>query len=123
MQKLENNNKINRFYVGARMSEMAVYNGTVYLAGQVTADDNLDIAGQTSSVLAQIDALLAEAGTDKSHILMCQIYLANLADFSAMNQIYESWVAPGNAPPRATVQALLANPAWLIEVVITAALK
>ncbi|PRC92292.1 RidA family protein [Solimicrobium silvestre] len=117
------NQEIKRFHVGTRMSEMAVYNRTVYLAGQVTADDSLDIAGQTSSVLAQIDTLLAEAGTDKSHILMCQIYLSDLTHFAAMNQVWEGWVAKGNTPPRATVQAALANPAWLIEVVITAALK
>lgn len=113
--------KIERFHVGARISEMAVHNGTVYLAGQVTTDDSLDIAGQTANVLAQIDALLAEAGSDKSRILMCQIYLSDLADFAAMNQVWDSWVAPGHTPPRATVQAALAKPAWLIEVIVTAA--
>lgn len=115
--------ELKRFHVGKRMSEMAVHNRTVYLAGQVTSDDKLDIAGQTSNVLAQIDALLAEAGTDKSHILMCQIYLSDLANFPTMNQVWESWVVAGHTPPRATVQAALANPAWLIEIVITAALK
>lgn len=115
--------EIKRFHVGARMSEMAVYNRTVYLAGQVTSDESLDIAGQTSDVLAQVDKLLAEAGTDKSHILMCQIYLSDLANFSAMNQVWDSWVVPGHTPPRATVQASLAKPQWLIEIVITAALK
>src|SRR4051812_26118475 len=97
--------KIKRFHVGARMSEMAIYNQTVYLAGQVTSDDSLTIAGQTNNVLTQIDQLLAEAGTDKSHILMCQIYLSDLANFSAMNQVWEAWIVPGNTPPRATVQA------------------
>jgi len=121
MQMHENKQKIERFHVGARMSEMAVHNGTVYLAGQVTTDDNLDIAGQTANVLAQIDTLLAEAGSDKSHILICQIYLSDLANFAAMNQAWDSWVTPGQTPPRATVQAALAKPAWLIEVVITAA--
>jgi len=113
--------EIKRFHVGARMSEMAVYNQTAYLAGQVSSDDSLDIAGQTHNVLSQIDTLLAEAGTDKSRILMCQIYLSDLNNFAAMNQVWEAWVSAGNTPPRATVQATLAKPAWLIEIVITAA--
>lgn len=114
-------NDIQRFQVGARMSEMAVYRGTAYLAGQVSSDGSLNMAEQTSNVLAQIDRLLATAGTDKSKILMCQIYLVDLADFATMNQIWEQWVTPGATPPRATVQAALANPAWRIEVVVTAA--
>ncbi len=117
------NQELKRFHVGARMSEMAVFNRTVYLAGQVSSDDSLDIAGQTQNVLGQIDSLLAEAGTDKAHILMCQIYLSDLANFAAMNTVWESWVMTGQTPPRATVQASLAKPSWLIEMVITAALK
>lgn len=117
------NQEIQRFHVGARISEMAVYNQTVYLAGQVTADDSLDITGQTTSVLEQIDTLLAQAGSDKSRILMCQIFLTDLANFSAMNQVWEKWVVAGQTPPRATVLASLANPKWLIEIVITAAVK
>ena len=117
------NQEIKRFHVGARISEMAVYNRTVYLAGQVTSDESLDISGQTRDVLAQIDKLLAEAGSDKSRILMCQIYLSDLANFPAMNQVWDSWVSAGNTPPRATVQAALAKPEWLIEIVITAALS
>lgn len=123
MQNQGNNQEIKRFHVGANLSEMAVYNRTVYLAGQITTDDSLDIAGQTRNVLTQIDTLLAEAGSDKSHILMCHIYLSDLANFDAMNQVWASWVVPGHTPPRATVQAALAKPAWLIEIVITAALK
>ena len=113
---------VQRFDVGSRLSEMAVHNGTVYLAGQVAADDTQDIAGQTRQVLAAVDALLARAGTDKSKIVMCQIYLADLGDYAAMNVVWEAWVSAGNAPPRATVQAQLAKPAWKIEVVVTAAL-
>ena len=115
------NQELKRFHVGARMSEMAVYNHTAYLAGQVTSDDSLDITGQTGNVLSQIDKLLAQAGTDKSRILMCQIYLSDLSNFAAMNQVWEAWVVAGNTPPRATVQAALAKPEWLIEIVITAA--
>lgn len=113
---------VQRFDVGSRLSEMAVHNGTVWLAGQVAADDTQDIAGQTRQVLAQVDALLARAGTDKSKIVMCQIFLADLADFAAMNAAWDAWVSPGQAPPRATVQARLARPEWKVEIVVTAAL-
>lgn len=113
---------LRRFHVGDRLSEMTIFNGTVYLAGQVAADASGDIRSQTRQVLAAIDRLLAEAGTDNAHILMAQIFLPDLADFAAMNEIWEDWVAPGDAPPRATVQARLAKPEWRIEIVVTAAL-
>jgi enamine deaminase RidA (YjgF/YER057c/UK114 family) len=113
---------LRRFHVGDRLSEMTIHNGTVYLAGQVASDATQDIRGQTRQVLAMIDKLLAEAGTDKAHILMCQIFIADLADFAAMNQVWEDWLAPGDAPPRATIQAKLAKPEWKVELVITAAL-
>ena len=113
---------VQRFDVGARMSEMAVHNGIVWLAGQVAADGTQDVAGQTRQVLAAVDALLARAGTDKTKIVMCQIYLADIADFPAMNGVWDAWVAKGHTPPRATVQARLAKPEWKIEVVVTAAL-
>jgi enamine deaminase RidA (YjgF/YER057c/UK114 family) len=112
---------IQRFEVGPRMSEMAVHNGTVYLAGQVAGDATQDIRGQTRQVLAAVDVLLARAGSDKAKILRAQIYLADLADFAAMNAVWEAWVVPGQTPPRATVQAALARPQWKIEVVVTAA--
>ena len=101
---------------------MPIYNGTVYLAGQVAADASQDIKGQTAQVLAAIDKLLHEAGTDNAHILMCQIFIKDLADFPAMNEVWEDWLAPGDAPPRATVQANLARPEWKVEMVVTAAI-
>jgi enamine deaminase RidA (YjgF/YER057c/UK114 family) len=113
--------EIQRFDVGPRMSELAVCNGVAYLAGQVAADATQDIKGQTQQVLAAIDALLARAGSDKSRILRAQIFLADLADFAAMNTVWEAWVVAGQTPPRATVQAALAKPEWKIEVVVTAA--
>jgi enamine deaminase RidA (YjgF/YER057c/UK114 family) len=113
---------VQRFDVGARMSEMAVHNNTVYLAGQVAPDGTQDIAGQTRQVLAAIDALLARAGTDKSKIVMAQIFIADIAEFPAMNAVWDSWVVPGNTPPRATVQASLAKPEWKVEIVVTAAI-
>jgi enamine deaminase RidA (YjgF/YER057c/UK114 family) len=112
---------VQRFDVGARLSEMAVHGGIVWLAGQVAEDGSQDITGQTRQVLAAVDTLLARAGTDKSRIVMCQIFLADLADFPAMNAVWDAWVVPGHTPPRATVQAQLAKPQWKIEVVVTAA--
>ena len=113
--------EIERFHVGARLSETAVHNGTVYLAGQVPDDATLDIRGQTAEVLGMIDRLLAEAGSDKSRILMTQIFLTDIQDITAMNEVWDAWIPAGNTPPRATVEAKLANPAYKIEVVVTAA--
>jgi enamine deaminase RidA (YjgF/YER057c/UK114 family) len=113
---------VQRFDVGTRLSEMAVHNGVCYLAGQVAADGSQDMAGQTRQVLAAIDALLARAGTDKSKLLMCQIFVKDLADFPAMNAVWEAWLPSGAAPPRATVKADLARPEWRVEMVVTAAL-
>lgn len=112
---------IQRYDAGPRMSEMVVHNGTIYLAGQIADDDDADVAGQTRQVLAAIDALLARAGSDKSKILRAEIFLADLADFGAMNAVWETWVVPGQTPARATVQAALANPKWKVEIVVTAA--
>lgn len=112
---------IKRFNVEKRLSDMAVYNGVAYLAGQIPEDGTLDIEGQTRQVLQIIDGLLAEAGTDKSRILMAQIYIANMAEFPGMNKAWDAWVASGNAPPRATVEARLANPDLKVEIVVTAA--
>ena len=113
---------VQRFDVGVRMSEMAVHNGVCYLAGQVAVEGAPDITGQTREVLANIDALLARAGTDKSRILRAQIFLADMADFPGMNAVWDTWVEPNHTPPRATVQAALAKPEWKIEIVVTAAL-
>lgn len=113
---------LTRFDVASRLSEMAVHGQTVYLAGQVPADAGADIYGQTQQVLAAIDALLARAGSDKSKILMAQIFLADMADFEGMNTVWDAWVPAGNAPPRATVEGALARAGWKVEIVITAAL-
>ncbi len=115
--------EIQRFDVGARLSETSVHNGTVYLAGQVAGDHTQGIEGQTRQVLAAVDALLARAGTDKSAILMAQIFIADIADFAGMNGVWDAWVAAGNAPPRATVQARLARSEWKVEIVVTAAIR
>ena len=111
-----------RIGMATRYSEAAVYNGVVYLAGQVP-EETLEqgIEAQTHEVLEQIDRLLALVLSDKSRILMCQIFIADLADFAGMNRVWDAWVSPGYAPPRATVEARLANPAYRLEMVITAA--
>ena len=74
-------------------------------------------------MLGHIDRLLGEAGSDKSRILMCQIFLADIKDFAGMNAVWNEWVAEGHAPPRATVQAALAKPEWLVEMVVIATQK
>ena len=112
---------IQRHDVGPRLSELAVHNGVAYLAGQVPEDATQGIAGQTRQVLAEVDALLAKAGTDKTRILRAQIYLADISVFAGMNQAWDEWVPAGHAPPRATLQAALARPDWKIEIVVTAA--
>jgi len=113
--------EIKRLNVGKRLSEVAIHNSTVYLAGQIADDTAQDIVEQTREVLGHVDRLLAEAGSDKTCILSCQIYIADMRHFPAMNAVWDDWVAPGHTPPRATVEAALANPACLVEIVIVAA--
>ncbi len=110
-----------RLHVATRYSEAAIYQGVVYLAGQVPEDASADITGQTAQVLGLIDQLLAQAGSDKTRLLMVTIYLADMADYAAMNQVWDAWVVAGHAPPRACVQAALADSRWKIEIVVTAA--
>ncbi len=114
---------IQRFHVGARMSEVAVHNGVVYLAGQVAEDKNADVVQQTKQVLAAIDRLLAQAGSDKSSILQATIFLADISTFAQMNSVWDAWVVPGHTPPRATVEAKLAAPDYKVEIKIIAAVK
>lgn len=114
---------LTRHHVGPRLSEMAVHGDTIYLAGQVPDDPTQDLHGQTAQVLAMVDRLLAEAGSDKSHILMTQIFLTDIGRIGEMNAVWDAWIPAGHTPPRATVQAALANPGYLIEIVVTAAKK
>ena len=112
---------IERLHVGPRMSEVAIHAGVVYLAGQVADDASQDVAGQTRQVLAAIDRLLGEAGSDKTRILQTTIFLRTMDDFAAMNAVWDRWVAPGNTPPRATVESRLARPEYLVEIKLIAA--
>jgi enamine deaminase RidA (YjgF/YER057c/UK114 family) len=113
---------LTRLHTGARMSEAVVCNGMVFLAGQVAEDATQDVSGQARQVLAAIDRLLAEAGTDKTRLVFAQIFLADIADFAAMNAVWDRWIADAGKPARATVQAALAKPQWFIEIVASAAL-
>lgn len=112
---------IRRIECGTRMSEAVIHNGVVYLAGQV-GNPGDSVADQTREVLAQVDRLLAEAGTDKTRILKAQIWLADIADFAEMNAVWDEWVPQGNCPARATGEAKLATPDYKVEVIVTAAL-
>lgn len=115
---------IERRHVGARLSETAVLNGVVYLAGQIPENNpGADIRIQTQEVLGHIDRLLAEVGSSKKSILQCQIFLSDISEIGAMNEVWDAWVVPGHTPPRATVQALLANADYRIEVVVVAAVE
>lgn len=114
-------NDIQRLHVAARYSEAAIFDGVVYLAGMVPECAATDIRSQTADVLRQIEQRLAESGSDKTRILRTQIYLKDIGDIAAMNEVWDAWVVPGSAPPRATVQAALADPVYRIEVVVTAA--
>lgn len=115
---------IERRQAGKRLSQVVIHRaaGTVYLAGQVADNPDADITAQTRQVLAQIERLLVEAGSDKSKLLSVTIFLPDMADFGAMNAVWEPWLAPGCAPARATVQAALAGPAYRVEIQAIAAL-
>jgi enamine deaminase RidA (YjgF/YER057c/UK114 family) len=113
---------IQRQNVGKRLSEIVVHNGTVYLAGEVPDDGTKDITAQTEQVLAKIDKLLQQAGSDKSKLLSALIFLPDMKDFAAMNAVWEKWVVPGQTPARATIEAKLANPTFKVEIMCTAAI-
>ena len=105
------------------MSKIVVHNGTVYTSGQTAADAGSSIEEQTRACLDKVDALLEQAGTNKSHALQATIWVKDIAaDFKGMNGIWNAWVDPSNKPVRATVQADMARPAILVEIQVTAAL-
>lgn len=113
--------QIQRHGTTRRYSDSVVHNGTVYL---VEVPSNLDdeITAQTSNLLASIEKLLAQAGSNKNCLLMVTIYLADMADYDAMNSVWDAWVPAGHAPPRACVQAKLANSEYRVELALTAAI-
>ena len=111
---------ITRIGSGPRMSQAVIHGDTVYLAGQV-GEPGDDVTAQTKTTLAEIDALLAQAGTDKSKILMATIWLADIADFAGMNSVWDAWVDTATPPARATGESRLASPDYKVEVIVIAA--
>lgn len=113
---------IKRLAEEERLSGAVVHGGLVWLAGQVADDATLDAEGQTADVLAQIDALLAQAGTGKRHLLSATVVLADIRDAPAMNRAWDRWLDPAAKPARMTIQAPLVDPAWRVEITGVAAL-
>lgn len=112
---------IERIQPNPRLSAAVTYGNLVFLSGQVPGDAT-DAAGQTRQVLEKIDALLAEAGSDKDHLLSATIYLKDIGtDFDAMNEVWSAWLSPGQAPSRTTLQAELARPQVRVEISVIAA--
>lgn len=114
---------IKRIDPGPRFSGAVVHGQTVYTAGQTASDPSAGVRGQTEQVLQKIDGLLAAAGTDKSKLLSTTVYLSEIRYFDEMNAAWEAWVDKTNLPTRATVEAKLASPRLLVEIVVTAALS
>lgn len=112
---------ITRHHTGQRMSQIVIHGDTVYLAGQVADDASADITVQTRQVLAKIEALLEEAGSDKRKILTAQVWIASMGHFAQMNEVWDSWVPEGQAPARACIEARLARPDLLVEIGVIAA--
>lgn len=114
---------ITRIQPGTRLSHAVTFplSGTLVMtAGEVANDTSGDITAQTKDVLAKIDALLAEAGTDKTALLSAYIWLPDIGDFAAMNAVWDAWLPAGAAPVRACVEARLADPKLKVEIQVTA---
>lgn len=111
---------IQRHGTTVRFSDSVVHQGTVYLV-EVPSNLDGDITAQTQNMLASVDKLLAQAGSDKSRILMATIYLPDMADYDGMNAVWDAWLPEGCAPARACVQAGLAKPGYRVEIALTAA--
>ena len=112
---------IKRLETGPRMSQAVIANGFVFLAGQV-GEPGTSVSDQTTAILGQIDALLAQAGTDKTRIVSAQIWMADMAQFAEMNAVWDAWVPQGHAPARATGESALATPDYSVEIIVTAVL-
>jgi len=112
---------IKRLQSNARMSQVVIHGNTVYTAGQVAEGDS--VTAQTEKILAQIDGLLADAGSDKSKLISATIWLTSMDDFAEMNAVWDQWVSPGNAPCRACVESKLAQAKFNVEIMVIAALE
>jgi enamine deaminase RidA (YjgF/YER057c/UK114 family) len=113
--------QIRRFEAGKRMSQAVVYGGFAFLAGQVAGDPSQDVKGQTAQILAKIDRLLEQVGSDKTKILSASIWLADYQTFNEMNEVWDAWVPEGDAPARACVESKLAFPQYTVEIGVIAA--
>lgn len=113
--------EIRRLHTGPRMSQIVIHQGTIYLAGQV-GEGSASVADQTRQALAEVDALLTEAGSSRDRILKAEIWLADMADFAEMNSVWDAWVVPGHTPARACGESKLAEPDLKVEVIVVAAL-
>ena len=112
---------IARHNLGPRMSQAVVHGDTVYLAGQVASDPSAGVKGQTEQILKKIDTLLTTVGSSRSKLLSATVWLANMGTYDEMNAAWDAWVDPANTPARATVEARLASPKYLVEIAATAA--
>ncbi len=114
---------IQRQHSNHRMSQLVSCAGLVCTAGQVAKDPSQDMAGQTQQILDQIDALLADAGSDKSHLISANIWVSDIRQFQQMNEVWDNWVDSENAPVRACVESRLARPELLVEIQVVAAAR
>lgn len=113
---------IERMQKGERMSQIVVHGDVVYLAGQVALETpDQSVTAQTQDILARIDTLLAEAGTDKSRLLSATIWLTDIRYYDEMNTVWDAWIDPANPPARACVESKLATPKYDVEIMVTAA--
>jgi enamine deaminase RidA (YjgF/YER057c/UK114 family) len=112
--------EIRRHHTSARMSQIVEHGELVYLAGQVASDTTTDVAGQTQQILDTIDTLLGEVGLNKTKLLSATIWLANMGDYAAMNEVWDAWVPDGHAPARTCVETRLAAPRYVVEITVVA---
>ncbi|MEH6651432.1 MAG: RidA family protein [Motiliproteus sp.] len=112
---------IQRQHSNQRMSQLVSFANLVWTAGQVAKEPSEDMAGQTRQILAQIDALLADAGTDKSNLISANIWVSDIRQFAQMNDVWDAWVDSENPPARACVESRLARPELLVEIQVVAA--
>ena len=112
---------IERLEIKQRMSRIVKHSGTIYLCGQVAADASKDITEQTQTMLAKVDTLLEQAGSDRKHILSATIYVKDMNYFADMNAVWDAWIPEGFSPARACVAAKMAREALLVEISVIAA--
>ncbi|MBM9515148.1 RidA family protein [Desulfogranum marinum] len=112
---------VKRLDTQQRMSKIVIHNDTIYLCGQVAEDAGKGIKEQTETMLAKVDLLLEQAGSDKKHILSATIYIKSMDYFAEMNEVWDNWVPEGHAPARACVEASMAREELLVEISVIAA--